>query len=91
MLCSKSPEPLGVFFHVVQVGSHDEVFGVEEAVLVWVLLPARVVALVGDVAFASPRLKTPWGPATSDSPEETRQGLLNEVNMLVVSGVVLLI
>lgn len=34
-------------------------FGVKEAVLVCVLLPACVVALVGDVAFASPRLKLP--------------------------------
>ncbi len=59
MWCSKSPVPLGVLFHVVQVGSHDEVFGVNEAVLVCVLLPARVVALVCDVALASPRLKLP--------------------------------
>ena len=56
---SPPPLPLGVLFHVVQVGSHDEVFGVQEAVLVCVLLPACVVALVGDVAFASPRLKLP--------------------------------
>ena len=34
-------------------------FGVDEAVLVRVLLPARVVALVGDVALAAPRLELP--------------------------------
>lgn len=34
-------------------------FRVNKTVLVRVLLPARVVALVGDVALASPRLKLP--------------------------------
>lgn len=33
--------------------------GVNQTVLVCVLLPPSVVALVGDVAFASPRLKLP--------------------------------
>lgn len=51
--------PLGVLLHVVQVGGHDEVFGVVQASLVSVLLPAGVVALVRDVALASPRLKLP--------------------------------
>ncbi|TNN83065.1 hypothetical protein EYF80_006672 [Liparis tanakae] len=41
------------------VGSHDEVLRVNETVLVGVLLPACVIALVGDVALASPRLKLP--------------------------------
>lgn len=59
MWCSKSPAPLGVLFHVVQVGSHDKMFRVNKTVLVRVLLPARVVALVGDIALASPRLKLP--------------------------------
>ena len=53
------PRPLGVLLHVVQVGRHDEVFGVVQASLVGVLLPAGVVALVGDVALSSPRLKLP--------------------------------
>ena len=34
-------------------------FGVVQASLVGVLLPAGVVALVGDVALSSPRLKLP--------------------------------
>lgn len=34
-------------------------FRVNKTVLVRILLPARVVALVGDVALASPRLKLP--------------------------------
>lgn len=57
MWCSKSSEPLGVLFHVIQVWSHDEVFGVNETVLVSVLLPAGVVALVGDVTLTSSCLK----------------------------------
>lgn len=59
MWCSESPAPLGVLLHVVQVGSHDKMFRVNKTVLVRVLLPARVVALVGDVALASPCLKLP--------------------------------
>lgn len=51
--------PLGVLLHVIQVGGHDEVFGVNQTVLVCVLLPACVVALVGDVALTSPRLELP--------------------------------
>lgn len=51
--------PLGVLVHVVQVGRHDEVFGVNEAMLVGVLFPASVVALVGDVALAPPRFELP--------------------------------
>lgn len=51
--------PLGVLVHVVQVGRHDEVFGVNQAVLVGELLPASVVALVGDVALAPPRFELP--------------------------------
>lgn len=50
---------LGVLLHVVQIGGHDEMLGVNQTVLVCVLLPAGVVALVGDVALASPRLKLP--------------------------------
>lgn len=59
MRCCQSPVPLGVLFHVVEVGSHDEVLGVNETVLVCVLLPACVVALVGDVALAAPGLELP--------------------------------
>lgn len=51
--------PLGVLLHVIQVGGHDEMFGVNQTALIRVLLPARVVALVGDVALASPRLEVP--------------------------------
>lgn len=53
------PWPLGVLLHVVQVGGHDEVFGVEQASVVSVLLPASVVALVRDVALGPPRLELP--------------------------------
>ena len=46
-----------VLLHVIQVGRHDEVLGVVQASLVGVLLPARVVALVRDVALAPASLK----------------------------------
>lgn len=42
---------------MVQVGGRDEVLGVVQASLVGVLLPASVVALVRDVALASPGLE----------------------------------
>lgn len=48
---------LGVLLHVFQVGSHDEVLRIGKASFVSVFLPACVVALVGDVALTSPRLK----------------------------------
>lgn len=44
---------------MLQVGGHDEVFGVGQASVVSVLLPAGVVALVGDVALAPPSLELP--------------------------------
>lgn len=50
---------LGILLHVVQIGGHDEMFRVNQTVLVCVLLPPSVIALMGDVAFASPRLKLP--------------------------------
>lgn len=53
------PGALGVLLHVVQVGGHDEMFGVKQTVLVCVHLPPGVVALVGDVAFTAPRLELP--------------------------------
>lgn len=53
------PRPLGVLVHVVQIGGHDEVFGVVQASLVSVLLPAGVIALVGDVALTSTGLELP--------------------------------
>lgn len=51
--------PLGVLLHVIQIGWHDEVFGVVQASFVGVLLPAGVIALVGDVAFTSTGLELP--------------------------------
>lgn len=60
MGCTLFPtRPLGVLVHVVQIGRHDEVFGVVQASLVSMLLPAGVVALVGDVALASTGLELP--------------------------------
>lgn len=53
------PRPLGVLVHVIEIGGHDEVFGVVQASLVSVLLPAGVIALVGDVALTSTGLELP--------------------------------
>lgn len=50
---------LGILIHVVQVGGHDKVFGVMQASFISVFLPAGVIALMGDVALASPCLKLP--------------------------------
>ena len=55
--CTASSSPLEVLLHVVQVGGHDEVLRVGQVVLVGILLPACVVALVGDVALTTSRLK----------------------------------
>ena len=43
--------------HAVVVGRHDEVLGRGQAAGIGVLLPPGVVALVGDVALAAPRLE----------------------------------
>lgn len=51
--------PLGALLHIVQVGRHDEVFWVDQAVLVCMLLPAHIITLVSDVTLATPCLKLP--------------------------------
>jgi hypothetical protein len=54
-----SYRPLGVLLHIVQVGCHDEVFRVDQAVLVCMLLPTPIITLVSDVTLATPCFKLP--------------------------------
>lgn len=51
--------PLGVLVHVIKVWRHDKVLRIRQVVLVGVLLPPRIITLMGDVALPPARLEFP--------------------------------
>lgn len=42
-----------VFFHVIWIGSHNEVLGVLEVVLISVFFPACIIALMGNITLSN--------------------------------------